>query len=158
MIELNPMTETEYQAFMEVSMEDHIRGQIKAGYWQPEEAQNKMQQMADQVLPEGYATPGHKFFAIRDPESSADVGGLWYWVTEQEGQQVVFVVDIQVTPIHRRKGYGSQAFLAMEDQVKAMGIKIIALNVFAHNTSARAMYEKLGYVGEGESMMKQLED
>jgi GNAT superfamily N-acetyltransferase len=157
MIELNPMTETEYEAFMELSMEDHIRGQIKAGYWTPEEAEGKMQQMADHVLPEGYGTPGHKFFTIHDPELNADVGGLWYWITEREGQRLVFVVDIQVYPDYRRKGYGSQAFLVMEDQVKELGIKIIALNVFAHNTSARAMYEKLGYVGEGENMMKQLQ-
>jgi len=54
-------------------------------------------------------------------------------------------------------GFGSQAFRLMEDQAAEMGIHTIALNVFEHNHSARKMYQKLGYSGEGESMVKEIE-
>lgn len=158
MIELNPMTAAEYEAFMELSSADHIRGQVEAGYWKEEQGEAKMQQMVERFLPEGAATPGHNFFMVRDPETEDEVGALWYWVTEKDGHQLIFVMDIQVYPEFKRQGYGSQAFLEMEAQARELGIKLIALNVFEHNTAARAMYEKLGYLGEGESLFKQLVD
>lgn len=158
MIELIRMTEEEFEPFMELSQADHIRGQVQAGYWQPEEGQAKMQQMVARFLPQGMDTPGMNFFTIHDPDSGENVGALWYWITEREGQKLVFVMDIQVYEDFKRRGYGSQAFQVMERQALEMGIKTVALSVFSHNTPARSMYEKLGYVGEGESMMKEIRD
>jgi ribosomal protein S18 acetylase RimI-like enzyme len=66
-------------------------------------------------------------------------------------------MDIQIYSEHRRRGYGSQAFMAMEDKVREMGIASIGLHVFKHNPSARAMYEKLGYTGTDEIMSKKLD-
>ena len=63
-------------------------------------------------------------------------------------------VDIQIDEVYRRRGVGTQAFLVMEEQARTMGIGTISLHVFKHNTSARAMYEKLGYVGADEVMSK----
>jgi ribosomal protein S18 acetylase RimI-like enzyme len=68
-------------------------------------------------------------------------------VAEEEGKRQVFVLDIQIYEAYRRQGYGSQAFLAMEEKAKELGISTISLHVFKHNHSARAMYEKLGYLG-----------
>ena len=76
-------------------------------------------------------------------------------ITEQKGEGFLFVVDIQVYPNFRRRGYGSQAFRIIEGQASEMGISRIVLNVFEHNLAARAMYEKLGYTGSGDTMKKE---
>jgi RimJ/RimL family protein N-acetyltransferase len=78
-------------------------------------------------------------------------------IVEQDGQPLIFVVDIQVYEGFRRRGYGTAAFCIMEDHAREIGITTIALNVFDHNHRARAMYEKLGYQGSGESMVKTIE-
>ena len=57
MTKLTPMNTTAFEAFMEISMKDHIQGQIKAGYWHPEEASENMQKLRSQIIPQGLETP-----------------------------------------------------------------------------------------------------
>ena len=64
----------------------------------------------------------------------------------------------QVFPDYRRRGYATQAFQQMEEKALEMGINTISLHVFMHNHSARTLYEKLGYEGENEAMVKKLSD
>lgn len=156
MIRLVPMNEEAFKAFMKISMDDHIQSQIKSGYWRAENAKENMDKLRGQILPNDLATPNHFFFVVEDVISGKQVGGLWYLVMEEEGKRQVFVVDIQIYEPYRRQGFGTETFLAMEKQAQEMGITTISLNVFQHNTSARAMYEKLGYVGLGETMIKNI--
>lgn len=153
---LVPMTEQEFEDFMVISMHDQAQGQVLAGEWKAEEAQINIERLRSKFLPEGLATANHYFFTLEEPTRNATVGGLWYTVVEQAERRFVFVMDIQIYPEYRRQGFGSQAFLDMEDKVRGMGITTISLHVFKHNPSARAMYEKLGYAGENESMSKEL--
>jgi RimJ/RimL family protein N-acetyltransferase len=150
------MNEAEFDAFMEISVADHIQGQITAGYWQPEEAEENMERLRGLILPQGQATPNQFFYRIQDHENH-QVGGLWYMIAERDRKQFIFVIDIQIFEQSRRRGYGTKAFRLMEDQARELGISSIALNVFKNNQPARAMYEKLGYVGEGESMIKEID-
>ena len=144
---LVPMTEQAFEDFMVISMKDQADGQVQAGEWKAEEAQGNIEKLRGQFLPDGLATANHSFFTIEEPSTGAKVGGLWYMVVEEDRKRQVFVVDIQIYEAYRRHGYGSQAFLAMEEKTKALGISTISLHVFKHNHSARAMYEKLGYQG-----------
>jgi len=154
MVRLVPMTAEEFQAFMVVSMRDQAQGQIQAGTWRPEEAGENIERLRAQFLPVGMATPNHFFFAVKEAETGASVGGLWYLVQEDEGKRQFFVVDIQIDPEYRRLGHASAAFRAMEQQAREAGIGTISLHVFEHNSPARAMYERLGYVGAGTMMSK----
>jgi RimJ/RimL family protein N-acetyltransferase len=156
MVQLVPMTAEEFEAFMEISMRDQAQGQVQAGVWRPEEANKNMQMLRSQFLPAGLATPNHFFFTVQEADTGAQVGGLWYVVEEEEGKRQCFVVDIQIDDAHRRRGYGSQAFKAMENKAREMGITTISLHVFKHNHPARAMYEKLGYAGTDTMMSKEL--
>lgn len=154
MIELLPMIATEFEAFMQVSMADHAAGQVKAGAWEVEAAEANIARLRARFLPQGLETLGHRFFNIRESEVDRVVGGLWYML--DEGERQIFVMDIQVDPDCRRQGYGQGAFLAMEAQARQLGVETIRLHVFDHNTPARRMYEKLGYVGEGDQMQKRV--
>ena len=149
------MTEDEYQDFIELSVEDHIQSQILAGNWTEENGPENMKHMRLQMLPDEMVTPNHFFYSLKD-ETGKQVGGLWFMVQSTENKRIIFVVDIQVFKEFRRHGYASEAFKFMEDTAREMGIHQIFLNVFEHNDIARWMYEKLGYSGENELMMKQL--
>ena len=106
--------------------------------------------------PDGLNTPNHKFFNIYQKEIDKDVGALWFVHLDNEDQKMFFVLDIQVYPEYKRKGYGTRAFSLMEEMALEAGVGTIALSVFPHNTPAIDMYEKLGYVNAGENMVKQL--
>jgi len=155
MVQLIPMSEAEFEAFMKISMADHIQAQIISGKWRFDDADENMEKLRSQILPQGFVTPNHHFLNIQD-DKNGQVGGLWYMVAEGNGKRLIFVVDIQVHVQFRRRGYGSQAFLLLEDLAHNMGINKIVLNVFEHNHQARAMYEKLGYSGKGETMTKEI--
>lgn len=156
MTKLDPMTEDEYTQFMKLSAENHITDQIKASMWTEEEAPQKMRELTAKFLPQGLSTPNHHFFTISDLDKSAKVGALWYFITEQNGQPLIFVMDIQVYPEYKRQGYGTKAFQIMEQQAKELDIPMIALSVFPHNEPAKAMYQKLGYafIEDGHTMVK----
>jgi GNAT superfamily N-acetyltransferase len=156
MVHLAPMTPEEFEEFMVISMREQAQGHVQAGAWRPEEADRNIEMLRSQVLPAGLATPNHLFFTVKEASTGASVGGLWYMLAEEEGVRQFFVLDIQIAPAHRRQGYGSQAFQAMEDKAREMGVGTIALHVFEHNHPARAMYEKLGYSGTGTMMSKQI--
>jgi GNAT superfamily N-acetyltransferase len=158
MVRLVPMTEEEFEDFMVISMRDQAQGQVQAGAWRAEEADRNIRLLRSQFLPAGLATPSHFFYSVEEVAKNAKVGGLWFLVEEEEGKLQLFVVDIQIYDAYRRHGYGSQAFKAMEGKAREMGILTVSLHVFGHNTPARAMYEKLGYVGRDTTMSKQLED
>ncbi len=154
MVHLVPMNEEQYETFMELSARDQMEGHIREGRWRAEEAQANMDRLVAQFLPEGLATPNHSFFAIAVEGSGTTVGGLWYMLVEEGDTRQLFVMDVQVYEQHRRRGYGTQAFLEMEDKAREMGVSTIALHVFADNHPARAMYRKLGYAGTGTEMEK----
>lgn len=157
MLHLTPMRADEYEPFMAISMQDQAEGQVQAGQWTAEEAEANLHTLRDQFLPQGLATPGHFFYTLETDDVKEKVGSLWFMLEKHEGKQAVFVLDIQIDPQHRRKGYGTEAFLLMEEKAREMGIHAITLHVFSHNTSARAMYEKLGYTGPSNMMVKKIE-
>ena len=67
-------------------------------------------------------------------------------------------MDIVIDEPYRRRGYGQAAMLALEDSVRSLGLRGIALHVFGHNTAARALYERLGYTVTNINMAKRLSD
>jgi ribosomal protein S18 acetylase RimI-like enzyme len=77
-------------------------------------------------------------------------------LNEHEGEKAIFVMDIQIDPQHRRKGYGTEAFLLLEEKAREKVINIISLHIFRDNTSAQAMYKKLGYSDPNDSMIKRI--
>ena len=154
MIQLVPMTETDYANFMPISRAGFCQDQVLAGQWKAKEAEQNIEKLSQQILPNGLATPNHNFFTLKDAETV--VGGLWLTVEEEDGQRQLFIMDIQVYSEHRRRGYGEQAFLAMEDKAREMGLDTISLHVAMHNHPARTMYKKLGYRGDETMMWKKL--
>ena len=98
------------------------------------------------MLPNGLASPDNYLYAIWSDEAPLDapVGVLWIAVLRRKPAQA-FIYDFIIFEPYRRRGYGRQALLAVEDKVRALGLDTIGLHVFGHNHGAIALYEKAGY-------------
>lgn len=156
MIRLEPMNETEYQQYLSASVAEYAQEHVKAGRWNTEDALQKATQEYADILTDGLHTRSQYLFTIVDEQTGTNVGMLWFAVTERAGERVAFVYDVNIYEQFRRRGYGEQAFLAMETKARESGLKRIGLHVFGHNSAARAMYEKLGYVITNVNMSKSL--
>lgn len=157
MVRLVPMNNHEFEAFMVISMRDQAGGQVQAGTWIAEDADDNIKMLRAQFLPDGLNTARHHFYTIEDPTTGNKVGGLWFMENEIEGQNQFFVLDIQIDQAQRRQGYGTQAFYALEELARHEGVPTISLHVFEHNLPAREMYRKLGYEGPGNTLAKNLD-
>ena len=158
MVRLVNMSEAEFETFINISMGNQAKSLVESGIWPAEEADERIQKQRDQFLPGGLNTPDHYFFKIVGQEIGTEVGELWYTVVEPDGMRQFFVFDIQINDTYRRRGYGTEAFMLMEDEARKMGISTISLDVVETNRPARIMYEKLGYAGSDERMSKELDE
>ncbi|KPV48834.1 hypothetical protein SE17_35940 [Kouleothrix aurantiaca] len=157
MVELRPMTDAEYADFLAFAVADYANEHVQAGDWAAEGALERSAAEFADLLPNGVASPGHHLFTIYDSALQTGVGMLWFAVRESAGKRVAFVYNLIVDEQYRRRGYASQAFLAMEPYVRALGLHAIRLHVFGHNQAAQALYAKLGYEVTNVLMQKTLD-
>ena len=156
MIRLTPMNETEFQMYLSTAIAEYAQDHIEAGTRTPENALSLATQQYQELLPNGLSSENNYFFSIQDEVMKTNVGMLWFAVVERGGKTGAFVYDVKIHEAFRRRGYGEQAFQALETKVRELGLHTIALHVFGHNHAARAMYEKLGYVTTNVQMLKTL--
>ncbi|CAG0990353.1 partial diamine N-acetyltransferase, partial [Anaerolineae bacterium] len=67
-----------------------------------------------------------------------------------------FIYDFIIDEPHRGQGYGRQALAALDQQAVALGVETISLHAFAHNQTAIALYQKLGYAITDVHMSKKI--
>lgn len=158
MITLTPMNEDEFQMYLAYSIQNYAREHVKGGRWSEEEALEKSTQEYQHYLPLGLQTPDNYLFMVTDEQQEKHVGTLWFALHKRAGQRQAFVYDIEIFEEFRRHGYATQAFQLLEKQAVKLGATSIGLHVFGHNTGAREMYEKLGYVATNINMVKKLPD
>jgi len=145
MVRLVLMSETEFDTYLESSVGDYAQEHIKAGNWSSEKALQLAEQSYRKLLPDGLATQNQHLFSIEDKTLGTKVGILWFAVQDREAGPRAFVYDVRIYEQFLRRGYGTQAFQALEEKVRKLGMTTITLHVFGHNQAAQAMYEKLGY-------------
>jgi ribosomal protein S18 acetylase RimI-like enzyme len=106
------------------------------------------------AFPEGFLSPGNVVLAIEDTGGS--VGVIWFAEREERGRRHAFLNSIAIVKERRGQGLGRAAMLALEDEVRALGLDRIELNVFGGNAVARGLYGSLGYTDTFVSMGKDL--
>ncbi|HSI59510.1 MAG TPA: GNAT family N-acetyltransferase [Ideonella sp.] len=156
MIELVPMSETAYGAYLQASIADYAEENVASGRWLEAEALARSRASYESLLPQGLATPDNHIFEIRQSGSVQTVGYLWVAVVVRNGDRSAYIYDVSIHPPYRRRGYAKAAFEALEPVVRGLGLGSIGLHVFAHNPGAQALYEKLGYAVTGLNMQKRL--
>jgi GNAT superfamily N-acetyltransferase len=137
-VELRAMTGEEFDAFFEHLVENYAATLVEAGA-APEVAAERSAEQTAELLPSGTDSPGMEFF--RGWVGDTAVGVLWLDVSHS----MVFVYDVEVLESQRRKGYGAALMNAAALWSRDHGHPALGLNVFAHNPTAKALYDKLGY-------------
>ena len=148
------MTESEFAEFVRESIPEYAADKVSAGLWTHAESLELSRKSFHELLPDGLATPSHYLFSIRDAADEVNVGMIWIAAQERAGKRVAYVYDVSVKPEHQRKGHATRAFVALEAEVRRLGLTGIALNVFGHNAGAQALYLKLGYQPTHINMFK----
>lgn len=156
MITLAPMTENEFQMYLEYSIQDYAQDYMKNGIWNEAAALQEAKQKYQQLLPQGLQTPQQYLFMVVDERLAKNVGVIWFALHEQSGEQQARIYDGKVFEEFRRRGYATQVFHLLETHAAELGATTVSLHVFGHNTSAREVYEKLGYVATSITMVKKL--
>lgn len=155
MIQLVPMSISDFEIYLNESIQSYADEKIRAGNWSEAEGLELSRQEFAQLLPDGVATPDNYLYTLENEDEEV-VGILWVAKRIWGGRLVAFVYDVAIKEDYRRRGYAQQAFLALEDAMREKGMVEIALHVFGHNHAARALYEKLGYTITNINMSKQL--
>ena len=154
-IELVPFTKEEFEAWLPRAIKEYAHEHVSTGRWSEAESMEKSREEHAKLLPHGPATPGHRMWSIVRASDHQPVGLLWIQVQDKPTPRA-FIFNIEVDSQFRRRGYAMQAMLRLEDEARAMGLGSIGLHVFGHNTAARPLYEKLGYVATNINMSKHL--
>jgi ribosomal protein S18 acetylase RimI-like enzyme len=156
-VNLVPMSESEFRAYVADAIPEYAQDNVDSGRWSREDALQRAEQEYAEILPAGLATKDHYLFTLKN-EAGMPVGILWFAAQKRNGRPHAFVYDVKIDEQFRRRGYGEQAFQAMEARIRELGLDSISLHAFGNNHAARAMYEKLGYITTNVMMTKQLQE
>ncbi|TRZ65195.1 MAG: GNAT family N-acetyltransferase [Rhodocyclaceae bacterium] len=150
---LRSMTEPEYRSWLTETIPAYAADKVASGQWSEEASIALSKKEFDELLPQGLETPDNYLFTIVDRQASA-VGVLWFAVKTKFNARVAYVFDVTVRQDRQREGHAFRAFLALEDELRTLGLSGIALHVFGHNVGAQALYAKLGFHPTNISLFK----
>ena len=156
MVRLVPMTDAEFEVYLAHAVDNYAQEHVQAGNWRSEEAQQKSAQEFGQLLPDGVASKDQYLFSIVEESAGLKIGMLWFAVNHRGSSLTAFIYDFNIDEAHRGQGFGRQALAALDEQAKALGIETISLHAFAHNPTAIALYQKMGYAITDVHMSKQV--
>ncbi|HEY7048203.1 MAG TPA: GNAT family N-acetyltransferase [Jatrophihabitantaceae bacterium] len=109
----------------------------------PDEATVQARKDFADLLPHGVRTDDQLLFVAE--ADGEPVGALWLSTRSPDGAAAAWIHEIEVEESQRGKGYGRAIMLLAEQECRQRGIDAIRLNVFGPNTTARTLYESLGY-------------
>jgi ribosomal protein S18 acetylase RimI-like enzyme len=69
---------------------------------------------------------------------------------QQRAPGVPEIYKVQVLPTQRSRGIGALLISQIERDMRARGIAFSGLGVHAHNTRAKTLYERLGYIADAQ--------
>lgn len=155
MIALTPMTDADYRTYIERAVSIYAQERIEVGNWTETEALERSQQEFEKLLPQRNHTEANFLFTLVN-ETGQKVGYLWYNIDSQRSD-FAFIYDFEIYEQFRRQGYATQALRALEAHAKPRGVKKLGLHVFGHNTAARELYKKAGFLETNVNMAKEID-
>jgi ribosomal protein S18 acetylase RimI-like enzyme len=150
---IRPISDAEYATWVEETVPAYAKDKVASGAWAEAEALEKSRAELHSLLPDGKETKDNYLYSVL-AEDGERVGMLWFAVKERAGSRIAYVYNIEIDSEYRRKGHAQRALQALEAEVQSLGLAGIALHVFGHNTSAQALYAKLGYLPTNINMYK----
>lgn len=158
MVSLNLMDPKVFDVFMNQAIDVYAQDNIKSGNWQPDAAREKSREEFQRLLPDGIQTKDQFLFTILDENSNNKIGVLWVQIKMDSPHRKAFICDFIIDPQYRGQGYGKLTLQALDEKLAHMNVESVSLHVFAHNTNAVGLYEKMGYLPTNIYMKKTLVD
>ena len=146
------MRDDEFVRWLPAMRESYAEGMMRDGGLRSEAAAAKAKHDLDFLFPDGVC-PDEQSVYVLDVDGER-VGELWIGERDDESGRGLWVFDVEVAHEYRRRGFGKQAMLFVEDEARRRGIERVALNVFGGNEAARDLYRSLGYEEGAVSMSK----
>lgn len=110
-----------------------------------DEANRKVDELIERLLPQGFETGGHYFLWIVANEDQQRVG--WTWVGPELGDPSAYYIwDIEINEAARGFGHARSALDQIEILARERGATKLGPHVFEDNASARRLYESQGFV------------
>jgi ribosomal protein S18 acetylase RimI-like enzyme len=153
---LVPMSEEQFQSYLERAVHRYALENIKAGYRTEEDAESKSKEDHLRLLHNGLDTPFNHLFVIKDLASGIQVGALWVKF-EEDGSRSGFIYDLFIEEEHRGRGLGKATIRALEKLARERAVRVLYLHVFAHNPVAIRLYQGSGFVVKSMNMERLLE-
>lgn len=144
MIKLKKMTEKDFEIYKEWSLKDYANALIESGMEIELDPYEEAKAQFQEILPDGLRSKDN-FLYIAQNESYEDLGIIWYQINPRN-HSLGFICDFTIYEKHRRKGYGTQVLLAIEEDARQHGIQMMRLSVFKYNIPACELYYKCGYI------------
>lgn len=131
----------------------YVSERIKAGDTL-ERANSNAAQAYTSAFPEGHPTASQRVFDVLLDNNK--VGYLWLSPEDGTDCDRWWIYDIAIHPQFRGQGLGRRTMALAEDLAHRNGASALGLNVFGHNTTARKLYDSLGYDVSSIQMRKSL--
>jgi ribosomal protein S18 acetylase RimI-like enzyme len=151
---LAPMRAEAYPAFFEEAVAFYAAENVETGQWPAEEALGLSRRETERLLAQGLETPDHYLFEIFASAGQEPVGYAWVAAMPVGTAKVAFIIQLKIHPESQRQGHGRAALDLIEQHARRLGLSGMALQVFAHNPGARALYESVGYEVSSFNMIK----
>ncbi|MBC7876724.1 MAG: GNAT family N-acetyltransferase [Anaerolineales bacterium] len=151
---LAPMTQPEFDAFLERSIPEYAADHVRAGNWTESESLERSHKEFEALLPLGLKTEGNFLYTLHDEEIS--VGMIWLNINRDKTLKSGFIYEVFIEEKFRGKGYGKSIMLLLEEKARELGVKSLGLHVFGSNHIARKLYETIGYEVTNVNMSKAL--
>lgn len=143
-----------FPAWLERSRAEYVKDLVTAGQ-SPEDACRHADESMARSFPSGTPSPGHAVFDVVD-DAGLTVGYLWIGPDVSGNHRSWWVWDIVIDADKRGRGFGRMAMVLGEEYARTQGAHTLGLSVFGFNTSARGLYESLGYETTSVKMRKRL--
>jgi len=142
LVRLRPMDAERFEGFRDYLVHDYAQELELAGA-SPAQARHEAEQVGSIWLADGVESEGHSLFTGWSEGREAGV----LWLADRFPDQG-FVYDVLVHEEFRGRGLGAAMMNHAALWCRDQGMRWLGLNVFAHNSVARRLYEQLGYVVE----------
>ena len=156
LVALEPMTDDAVTAYLAAIAGPYAAARAAADHVSLDTAERFVRAQRAALLPDGPRTAGHRFFRIVSAASGETVGHVWVHVDARAGQ--AFVYDVTIDPAHRRRRFATSALTWVESIARDAGCATLALNVFADNPGALALYHILGFQTVSRHLNKVIRD
>ncbi|MGZ5128135.1 MAG: GNAT family N-acetyltransferase [Actinomycetota bacterium] len=150
------MTADEFRVYHRHSVAAYADNMVRNVRLSPEAAQARSAAVFHDLLPEGLGTRDH-WIEVAEDEHAERVAVLWFARRVTPAGDIAYLFDIEVEEAMRGRGHGRRVMELFEQEVGALGLGRIELNVFGHNDVARSLYEGLGYVEMSRQLFKELD-